>query len=162
MKRGFTTVELIVSSVLALAIVMFLFQIILLVNDVFIKNDKQTILLSDSSLVSYEINKKFSENTITKVSGCGADCYDITYGNGSVDKIQKIDDILEFGDYKQQFEGLLIKSIDINKVTAPTITNSVDSMLLLTIEVEDIEFDNNETINIMYQYSSDYSNIIYE
>ena len=79
MKKGFTVVELIVSFSLVMVIVIFLFQIVISLKNLYTNSGVKTELLNKQSLISNEINKKLSSNEIISLTKCGAYCVEFLY-----------------------------------------------------------------------------------
>ncbi len=152
--KGFTTIELIVSVILATGIVFFLFQIVNVVNNQFIENDNESKRLNDISLISYEINRTLLNDVVTKVEECGDNCYNFTFENNEVLKLSLQDNIISFGNYSKKIEDIVVRGIFVNNAVAPVFNSDIDSMLLIEIPLSGMEFEYFESIKIVYQYDS--------
>ena len=71
-KRGFTTVELLVSFTLVSVIVFFLFEIIFVLKDLYVSAGIKTKLLTKQAVISEIINDDFTSLTLLYADKCAS------------------------------------------------------------------------------------------
>lgn len=159
MKKGFTVVELIVSFSLTMVIVVFLFQIVISLKNMYTANSLKTELLNKQAIISDKINSSFNKKTITSVTKCGSYCLNFVY-NDNTSEILKIDyneNSFQFGSYKTILpDNSYISNPSIDIVYSGTfLENSNNSILVINIPIYN-EFLKNQNygINVLYQYNS--------
>lgn len=164
MKKGFTTVELIVTFALSLTIAIFLFQIILFLKNLYTSYGLKTELLNKQSLLSYKINDEFNNKKINTITKCGSYCLNFLYIDDSISQLYiDVDNkTITFNDEKTNFpDGTFFKDIDINVYISPVFDeHKNDSLVMIDIPVyNDSLKDENFGIKTVYQYNSLSSNI---
>lgn len=165
-KKGFTVVELIVSFSLTAVITIFLVQIVMALNNIYNSSRIKTELLTKQSLISSQINKKFSEKKISSLTSCGNYCLKFNYNDNTSDtfKIDYANNILEFGNYATDLpEDSYFKDVKVDIVYGATIQNNINNAILnIVIPIYNDELkDENFGVNIAYQFNTDNSNIEY-
>lgn len=164
MKKGFTVIELIVSFSLVMVIVIFLFQIVIGLRNLYVNSGLKTELLNIQSLLSKEINKKMANNNLVSVLKCGSYCLNFVYSNGESDKLQ-IDynkNTLQFGNYKAILpNNSYLGNANVSYAFAGTFLEDVDNtMILISIPIYSENFkDENFEIKVVYQYNSNLNEI---
>ena len=164
MKKGFTVVELIVSFSLTMVIVVFLFQIVISLKNMYTANSLKTELLNKQAIISDKINSSFNKKTITNVTKCGSYCLNFVY-NDNTSEILKIDyneNSFQFGSYKTILpDNSYISNPSIDIVYSGTfLENSNNSILVINIPIYNEFFKNqNYGINVLYQYNSNESDL---
>ncbi len=158
MKKGFTVVELIVSFSLVTVIVIFLFQIVIGLNNLSTNSDLKTELLNVQSLVSNEINKKINNNKITNLTKCGPYCVEFTYLDNTKDQliIDYNNNTVQFENYKTKLpENSYIKNAQISKANAATFQTYINNaILIIDIPIYNDNFENqNFGVKVLYQYN---------
>ncbi len=162
MKRGFTTVEVIITFAITIALAVMLFQIVVIMNDIYNINEEETEFLNDISLFSYDINRDLDASALTQISSCGSDCYVLHFLNGSTKELKIENNDIIYDLNKTDFDdNTQIMGFSINEIKAPSVGGNYDSMALIEIHLKNdyIKYDN--TTKIVYQYNSTVSNVIY-
>ena len=137
-NKGFTVVELLASFALTMIIMVFLFEIVLQLKEVYVTNTLKTRILDKNAIVATTLNEKLSDTT-------SVNCFDYgscTFGSGSdFIKINESEKSIEIG-------GETIKYPD-----------SVDS-LDADFETEYLDISERETsiLKIKYSIKSGYLN----
>lgn len=163
MKKGFTVVELIVSFSLVMVIVIFLFQIVIGLKNLYNNSGLKTELLNKQSLISNEINKKLSSKEITNLSKCGSYCVEFSYSDNSSDQliIDYTNNNVQFGNYKTSLsDNTYIKDAKISEANAATFKSYADNaLLIIDIPIYNDNFkDQNFGVKVIYQFNDRSSN----
>lgn len=163
-KNGFTVVELIASFSLAMAIAIFLFQIVALAKNMYVNSGVKTQLLSKQSTMNNYINERLMTNNVRSVVKCGSYCLKFIYSDGSVDELiaDKNNNTLQFGNYKislvdDSYFGNMSVVLDI----VPTFSESRNNgMITIDIPIyNDALKDENFGISAVYQFNTNTTNI---
>ena len=159
MKKGFTVVELIVSFSLTMVIVVFLFQIVISLKNMYTANSLKTELLNKQAIISDKINNSFNKKTITNVTKCGSYCLNFIYSDNSSEmlKINYNENSFQFGSYKTLLpDNSYMSNPSIDIVYSGTfLEDSNNSILVINIPIySDFLKNQNYGINVMYQYNS--------
>ncbi len=163
-KNAFTVVELIVSFSLALIIVVFLFQIVINLKNLYTNSTLKTELVNIQSLISRQINDKFNNNKITNIENCGSYCLNFVYENSDNDKLMLNfeNKTIQFGSYTAKLPNdSSFGSVVIDSIFSGTFsTSSNNAMILIDIPIYNDKLENqNFGINIVYQYNTNENNI---
>lgn len=159
MKKGFTVVELIVSFSLTMVIVVFLFQIVISLKNMYTANSLKTELLNKQAIISDKINSSFNKKTITNITKCGSYCLNFIYSDNSSEmlKINYTENSFQFGSYKTLLpDNSYMSNPSIDIVYSGTfLEDSNNSILVINIPIySDFLKNQNYGINVMYQYNS--------
>ncbi len=159
MKKGFTTVELIVSFSLTMVIVVFLFQIVIDLKKIYDVDLLKTELLNKQSIISDKINSSFNEKQLIDISNCGENCLNFIYSDNSSDilKIDYNENSFQFGSYKTILpDDSYISNPRIETVHSGTFYQYSDnSILLINIPIyNDYLKNQNYGITVIYRYNS--------
>jgi len=73
-NKGFTVVELLASFVLTMVIVVFLFEIVLELRNVYINESVRTEVINKNAVVANSVNKLLEDKSITGVNCTGSAC----------------------------------------------------------------------------------------
>lgn len=163
-KKAFTVVELIVSFAMAISIATLLFQIVLGLKDMYTSSITKTELLNKQSLLSKEINEKFSEKEIDSVTKCGSYCLEFIYTDNTSDQLvvdynQKT---ISFSSYKTKLsENSSFGDVLIDVIYAPSFKEYfTDAILNINIPIyNDLFKEQNFGINVVYQFDKETKNI---
>ena len=164
-QRGFTVVELLVSFSFVMIISVFLFQIVLLLKDIYFENGIKTEMYSKQSTVSQKINDDFFTKGISSVNKCGSNCLNFTFHDSStaILKIDKVNNSFSYSDYTYKLvTGSYFGDIDINvsNLTVVNVTKN-NAIMYIKIPVYHNDFENQDFgINVIYQHDSNTANII--
>lgn len=99
-NKGFSIIELIVSFTICTVIMIVLFQIVLVLKDLYEKSAIKTTLLNRQNIIVNLIYSDILENELNNVSSCGTYC--ITFDFTTVSKQLKYstsDNTISYGDY---------------------------------------------------------------
>lgn len=157
-KSGFTVVELIVSFSLTMVIVVFLFEIVISLKNLYDVTVLKTELLQKQALISDAINKQFVSKTINNIYDCGDYCVQFYYTDNTSDtlKINYNDNSIEFSNYKTNLPNeTYIKNakIEVQK-TATFSKTSNNSILIVNIEIENDKITKEDyDILVIYQFN---------
>ncbi len=139
-KKGFTIIELVTSLTLAMIIMIFLFNLVFILKDVYIENDKKATLLIEQSAISEEVNTFLYNKNIISVTKCNDCAYCLVIKTSEGEKKLKITDTdsskkIEFGNYLYKLDsGASFNSIKICYENLDTI-DADDNNKILFIDV---------------------------
>ena len=155
-KKGFTVVELLASFTLTMIIVVFLFEIVLELKDVYVNNSLKTRVMDKNALIATNINNKLSKKYISSATCSGNSCT-VTYLDGSTDPITVDEEGVSIGT-KQKItmpEGSEISSIVLSVATVPLAVanpNIDNSYLQISYIVTGGNLNEDVTFNYVYTY----------
>lgn len=163
-KRGFTTVELLVSFTMTLTIVIILFQIIIALKNLYINNGIKTQLLNKQGLITNQIASALNENKISRITRCGTDCYRFSYKNNQTEELQidKLNRTIAFGNWTNTLaENSRFGSIMIDSYQTPTVSKeNNNAFIIVDIPIYNDNFkDKNFGIHFIYQYNTNTDDI---
>lgn len=100
-KNGFTIVELLVSLSLTLVVIIVLFEIIVVLKDLFQVSSLKTELLNKKSILVENIYSDINSRLVSRIEQCGDYCLDFTMNDASTKRLQidKENLIISYGDY---------------------------------------------------------------
>ena len=105
-NKGFSIIELIVSFTICTVIMIVLFQIVLVLKDLYEKSAIKTTLLNRQNIIVNLIYSDILEKELNNVSSCGTYC--ITFDFTTVSKQLKYstsDNTISYGDYVTEVLG---------------------------------------------------------
>lgn len=105
-NKGFSIIELIVSFTICTVIMIVLFQIVLVLKDLYEKSAIKTTLLNRQNIIVNLIYSDILEKGLNNVSSCGTYC--ITFDFTTVSKQLKYsssDNTISYGDYVTEVLG---------------------------------------------------------
>ena len=164
-KKGFTTVELIVSISLCTLIVFFLIELIFVMKDIFTESGIKTKLLAKQALLSEKINHDFRNKKLTVATSCGDNCVEFLFKDGTQKQLKYDRQNLEiiYGNYKEDlvkgssFGDVIITSeslADTNDIS------TLDGILSIHIPIFSKYFENTDFgITVVYQFNSNSTSI---
>lgn len=161
-KNGFTVVELIVSFSLTLVVVYFLFQIILIVKDMYVNNGIKSALLNKQAIMNEKIYSDFRNKEIQIAKNCGMDCLLFIFKDGSksILKIEENNNLFHYGDYTTKLaDGSKFGPIEASVEKVEGVTSGNDSILRISIPITSTVVEGNYGINAIYQYQSSTTSI---
>ena len=157
MKKGFTIVEFIVSFSLTMVIAVFLFQIIIILKNIFDNNGVKTEFLNKQYLISDKINTTLKEKSIYSITKCGELCYEFTYTDGNIEQMKIENNSFTLGNYSTTLPtGGYFKDVEVNVIYSPTF-NTIKNNAILNIIIpiySDKLLNQNLGINSVYQYNT--------
>lgn len=163
MKKGFTVIELIVSFSLVMVIVIFLFQIVISLKNLYTNSGLKTELLNKQSIISNEINKKLINNEIVYLNKCGEYCVEFIYRDYTSDQliVDYNNNTIQFGSYKTNLPSQsYIRDAKISKANSVTLQPySNNALLIIEIPIYNDNFEGqNFGVKVIYQYNDRFSN----
>lgn len=158
-KNGFTLVELIATIALVAVILIFLFNIVFLLKDLYVKNNDRTELLVRQSLLSRRINEEFVPDNLHSVTSCGEMCYSFEFNDGVTSQLS-----IDLTNKKVTYDDFVYKLEDssffgevnvyVESVTLVDVTME-DSILIIDIPIYDSKYSNvNFGIKLIYAFNS--------
>lgn len=101
-KKGFTIIELVTALTLATVIMIFLFNLVFILKDVYMSSEKKATMLVEQAAISEEVNSFVYGKKITSVEKIDDNSIDITTSDGTkrlkITK-QNSNNRIEFGNY---------------------------------------------------------------
>ncbi|MBR3523123.1 MAG: prepilin-type N-terminal cleavage/methylation domain-containing protein [Bacilli bacterium] len=160
-NKGFTLVELITSFALASVIMIFIFNIVVILKNNYISKSVRTDLLIKQSLLSQKMNEDFTNNNVKDVVTCDSDkkCYEFTFADDTVKqlKISADDKTITYGDYTYELTNSSYASkinVSAKSITLDDVTLN-DSLLVIDIPILNKKYtDTNFGVKVVYQYNS--------
>ena len=160
-NKGFTLVELITSFALASVIMIFIFNIVVILKNNYISKSVRTDLLIKQSLLSQKMNEDFTNNNVKDVVTCDSDkkCYEFTFADDTVKqlKISADDKTITYGDYTYELANSSYTSkinVSTKSITLDDVTIN-DSLLVIDIPILNKKYtDTNFGVKVVYQYNS--------
>lgn len=152
-KRGFTLIELLVSFTLITIVSISMFKTVLSVQ----KKEESSIsynkYLAFVATFNSAIETDFISDTITAITSCGTNCYEITYETAGVKQISiDVDEgTIVYGSIKEELPNNYIYYNDMELNTYESIPLATDSFNAI-VEIK---------LPIKSNLSGDYSDIIY-
>lgn len=158
-KNGFTLVELIVSISLTMIVVIILFEIIVILKDLFQSSSIKTELLNKKSIIVEKIYSDTNDGLVIKIEQCGDYCVDFTTNEGSTKRliIDKENLVIGYGDYNIKLsEGYSIGNITItNDVTTYISNENNNGIFKIKIPIySTVTNDDDLGIDIVFTYNS--------
>lgn len=164
-KKGFTTVELLVSITLVTVIVFFLIELIFVMKNIFTDSGIKTKLLAKQALISEKINYDFRNKQLLIATKCGDNCAEFLFSDGTQKMLTYDRESLElsYGNFKES----LVKGSEFGNITISSetiaIANTIDTnngILSIHMPVSSKYFpDQDFGINVVYQYNSNVTSI---
>ena len=168
-KKGFTTVELIVSFTLISIIVFFLFEIIFALKNIYISSGIRTKLLTKQTIITENINDDFVSKNLIAAARCTDNttdnaCIDFTFDDGVRRLIVNRDNkTITYNNVTTSLiDGSKIGNI---KITSETVVNTddyskYDGILSINIPIYHTLIEKeNFGISIVHQYNSSITSV---
>lgn len=153
---GFTVVELIISFSLTMVIMVLLFQIVLVLKDIYVSSGIKTeVLVKNSNFLRY-VQTDLHDKTLVSLTSCGDQCYQFGYADGS--NAQLLTDVssgtISYGNHKIELvDGSVMDSMSATVYTDSTVEEGVnDTIVSIEIPIKNKLFPTeNHDINIVFQ-----------
>ncbi|MFI3307210.1 MAG: BspA family leucine-rich repeat surface protein [Mycoplasmatota bacterium] len=106
-KKGFTIIELICSFVIISVIIVFLFQILLHLKDIYVEVNLVSEIATKESLIESYISADFMAKELINIEQCGDNCFNFTYADASTGTLFLNDNntVLTYNDYSISLSG---------------------------------------------------------
>lgn len=160
-NRGFTVVELVVSFALTMIVVIFLFQVVVQIKELYISSGIRTGLLSKQAIITKTISDDISNKKILYATNCGEYCINFTF-EGDETKQFKVDvnnKTIRYGSYATKLvTGSKFGDFRVSTET-PVMTGSGaalnnNSFIQINIPIKHHLFDEDFGIHLVYQYNN--------
>lgn len=162
-KRGFTTVELIVSFGLVTIISLFLFQLIFVLKTIFIESGIKTKLLTKQAVISEKIESDFNNNKIIIAENCGTNCAEFMFESGKIKRLifDRKENTITYGDYKEKLiDGSSFGNIEMTSEVVTSNLKKNNGLLKIKIPIYNNFFGNEDFgIKLVYQFNTSESSI---
>lgn len=157
-KKGFTLIELITTFALASILIIILMNIIVVIKNIYTKNDIRGELLLEQSNLSNLINKKFDKDFLNSYIPCNESdfCYTFNFVDGSSSKLVVSDSYIKFDSYVYKFKkGTQVASPSLELFDTRELSGSEENgFLVIKIPIINKLYPNeNFGLNIVYQYN---------
>jgi len=155
---GFTAVELMVSFTLTMIIMVMLFQIILILKDVYVSSGVKTeLLLKNSNFLRY-IQTDLHSRDLTSLRECGDNCYRFSYADGeSLDLVMDLEaNTIAYGSYKvKMVDGTVMRPMEAHLYRDSTVDLGNDTIISILLPIRNkILPTQNSDISIVFQVDS--------
>lgn len=174
-NKGVTIVELVVSISILTIIVLFLFQLIISLKEVYNSSGIKTEMLNKQTIINREINDDLNTKQLELVRSCSSqeiiDCISFYFKDGTSKKLELIKKTdsepayLIYGDYKTELVSnsdynFNTSNYNINATTITDVTNLTnDSILSINIPIIHPDINEDYGIHLVYQYNSNNTSI---
>ena len=114
-NKGLTLIELIVTFVLATAIIVILFNVLIIVKNNYEDTEIKTKLVVSQSTLSNLMNNKFKRDNLESYAACTGDfCYNFFFRDGSMETLTVTDKKIVFGSFVYELD-------DVTNVVSPSL-----------------------------------------
>lgn len=155
-KSGFTTVELIITFALTTFIMIFLFEVVIIIRETFTSTGFKTELVSKQANISRIVNRELNEKNITNIINCGNNCIEIHFDNETSQNliVDRQNNLFTFGEYTTELvNNSSFGLIETDIYTDPNIgNNKLNSILKIKIPIHHQLYDEDFGLNIIYLY----------
>ena len=156
--KGFTVVELIVSFSLTLVVILLLFQVIISLKELYVKDGLKSELIAKQSIMMQKIMTDFDRNKISQATRCGDDCFRFTFEDGHTSSLtlDRAKGIFHYGDYTTKLmDHSFFGSVTVKNKTSVGVKNGKkDSLITLTIPIYSNHIKGDYGLKVVYQYDS--------
>ena len=158
-KKGFTIIELVSSFALISLIIGLLFELLMVVKNLYTDAVIKTELLTKQALISEKINDDFTNKSLRIASKCGNNCilFEFFDGTSSTLEFNREENTFKYGNYKTNLmDGSMYGNIDISTETILGVGLGLnDSIVKIRIPIYHKLIKKEDFgINIVYQYNS--------
>lgn len=158
-KEGFTLVEILVSLSLVSIVILLLFNVIIILKNLYIEDGMKTALLINQTNFNKRLQDELSKNQVTEISSCGENCLTFTFQNGTSKTLSYEDtsNTLTFDNYKAPLaEGAKVGTFTAETKTITTINNPSynNSVLSIQIPITHNLIEGEFGVNLVYPYNS--------
>jgi hypothetical protein len=157
-KKGFTLIELITTFALTSVIIIILINIVIVIKNIYTKNDVKSELLIEQSNLSNLINKKFDVDFLNSYTQCNDSefCYTFYFVDGTSSKLVVTDNYIKFDSYVYKFKkGTTSQNPTLQLLDTEALSGSLaNGFLVIKIPIKNKLYPNEDFgINIVYQYN---------
>lgn len=174
-NKGFSTVELVTTFALTLVVVTVLLQLVVVLKELYVNNGIRNNLLTKQALISENIKDDFRNYEVTSVTKVNSSWLKINYANkGEVD-LKVNGNLIEYdGNVFKLADGTRVVPTKVNETDYEDVSLSyrtisysnstqvgIDSYFVITIRINSDLVEGEYGINLIYQYDSTSSNVIF-
>lgn len=157
-KKGFTLIELITTFALASVLIIILINIIIVIKNIYTKNDVRSELLIEQSNLSNLINKKFDKDFLNSYLPCNESefCYIFNFVDGSSSKLVVSDDYIKFDSYVYKLKkGTSAINPTIELFDTESLSGSASNgFLVIKVPINNKLYPKEDFgLNVIYQYN---------
>lgn len=157
-QKGFTVVELIVSFSLTLVVILLLFQVIISLKELYVKDGVKTELMAKQSIMTQKIMDDFDRKKMETATRCGDDCLNFSFSDNTTSQltIDRAKGVFHYGDYTTKLVGDSdFGTIHIgNQTTLNVAKGKKDSMIQIEIPIHNRNLKGDYGVKVVYQYDS--------
>lgn len=157
-KKGFSTIELLVSVVIVSFVAIAMFKTVLdLLDKVNIYQNRTRVTILNGNITN-SIQKDLMQRKLYGINNCGCNCYDIVYQDLTMKRF-----LVDVDGNKIQYGGIAEKypddysisdNVTLDIETFTMAETKKDSILKITIPIIDNVTEIDDSINIVHQYDS--------
>ena len=152
-KKGFTLIELITTFALSTVIIVLLINVVLVIKNVYSKNDIKTSLLIEQSNLSNLINKKLRKGALLSYVTCSDAkfCYNFNYIDGTTSSLKVSEEFIIFDNYIYKVSnGTTIGDLYIDIANVSVSNDSINNSFLIITGLIDNIFNINNNFKFIY------------
>lgn len=158
-NKGFTVIELVVSFVLTSVIVLLLFQLVIVLKELYISAGIRSQLLTKQTIISQKINSELNDKEIIVASRCGTTCIEFIFDDDSISRfeIDRKNNTFSYGDYKTSLvNGSQYGNIKVSTNTSLEVgAGKNNSIVRINVPIYHSLFEGDDYgINVIYQYDN--------
>lgn len=158
-KNGFTVVEMVVSFSVTMIIMVFMFELVILVKDLYVSYGVKTELLTKQAILSEKINSDLLSKDLLITTQCGDNCIDFYFSDNTKNrlKVDRSTGNFQYGNYTTKLiSGSSFGNIKISTQTLYNVTaGKNDSILSIDVPVyHKLLKGQNFGVTVAYQYKS--------
>ena len=162
-NRGFTIVELVTSFSLTTVVLVFLFNIVLLLKENYVSNALKSDLIVNQSLISTALNEDLYTNGISISGGASCDTgYDDCFMIDTTDKgkiklsISTSNDKVKYGDTEFSDDSLTLESSKVCYKTYDNVSLNLNSYLQIKVVFKsNVVTEQKFGFNVVYLFDED-------
>lgn len=157
-KKGFSTIELLVSFLIISFIAIAMFKTVLdLLDKVNYYQEASQMTVLNGNIIN-SVQKDLNHKKFYGANACGCNCYDITYQDLSVRRL-KVDDVagtVQYGGITEKLPDnvAIYGGLQLTKATFAESAGKNDTVLKIFIPIENVASGKSQNINIIFQYDS--------
>ena len=150
-NKGFTVIELLASFTLTMIIVVFLFEIVLELKDVYVNESIKTTIINENAVAAVAINQTLEENVLNNIE-CIDNVCTFSLAEGDEIKLSLTDKGLNFGSQKfvypadTTFEDINLTNTKVNTKGGST------SIFKVSFIIKNPALSKNMNFNYVYTY----------
>lgn len=163
-KKGFSTIELLVSFVIVSFVAIAMFKTVLeLLDKAKYYQDQSKMTIVNGNVIN-SIQKDLNQKKLYGYSSCGCNCFDISYQDLSVKRL-KIDltaNTIQYGGITEKLDNIHVidGNMQLVKQTFPVGEDKNNTILRIYVPILNKTINSSSDINIVYQYdNSDFGNL---